>query len=190
MLALSITVEVRQKISAIWSLASVGVALAAVLVGAVIAIKNSVSITPSTLRRWTMEQKVEDKGELLEFKIPIRLREDEVDPLLNFVMREVKDSVKKLYPRFADWIEKRTSVSEEKTLETHIKTIHFRYAFGQRDAAVGRYPFKLVAEKKKDEESYSLKIIPTSRFGADSESVTTIVTFIRMLTVDWSARSK
>jgi ABC-type lipoprotein release transport system permease subunit len=190
MLALSITVEVRQKISAVWSLASVGVALAAVLVGAVIAIKNSVSITPSTLRRWTMEQKVEDKGELLQFNIPIRLRENEVDPLLNFIMREVKASVKKLYPRFADWIEKRTIVSEEKTLETHIKTIHFRYAFGQRDAAVGRYPFKLVAEKKRDEENYSLKIIPTSRFGADSESVTTIVTLIRMLAVDWSARSK
>jgi putative ABC transport system permease protein len=87
MLALSITVEVRQKISAVWSLASVGVALAAVLVGAVIAIKNSVSITPSTLRRWTMEQKVEDNGELLQFNIPIRLRENEVDPLLNFIMR-------------------------------------------------------------------------------------------------------
>lgn len=190
MLALSITVEVRQKVSAIWSLASVGVALAAVLVGAGIAIKNSVSITPSTLRRWTMEQKVEDDGESLEFRIPIRLREDDVDSLLNYVSREVKDSVRKLYPRFADWIEKRTIVSEEKTLETHIKTVDFKYAFGQRDAAVGRYPFRLEAEKKRGEESYSLKIMPTSRFGADSESVTAIVTFIRMLVVDWSARSK
>jgi hypothetical protein len=137
-----------------------------------------------------MEQKVEDNGESLEFQIPIRLREDDVDSLLNYVSREVKDSVRKLYPRFADWIEKRTIVSEEKTLETHIKTVDFKYAFGQRDAAVGRYPFRLEAEKKRGEESYSLKIMPTSRFGADSESVTAIVTFIRMLVVDWSARSK
>jgi ABC-type antimicrobial peptide transport system permease subunit len=187
---LSITVEVRQKISAVWSLASLGVAVAAVLVGAAIAIKNSVNITPSTLRKWTMEQKVEDTGELLEFHIPIRLRVDEVDPLLNFVKKEVQASVQRLYPRFTDWIEKRTTVSEEKTGDTHIKIVNFMYAFGQRDSALGRYPFQLIAEKKRNEESYSLKIIPTSRFGADSESVTAIVTFIRMLIVDWSARAK
>jgi ABC-type lipoprotein release transport system permease subunit len=190
MSALSITVGVRQKISAAWSLASLGIAVVAVLVGAGIAIKNSVSITPSTLRRWTMEQKVEDKGEVLEFQIPIRLRTDEVDPLLNFVKREVQASVRKLYPRFADWIEKRTTISEEKTLETHVKIVDFKYAFGQRDAALGRYPFRLIAEKKREEKNYSLRIMPTSRFGADSESVTSIVSFIRMLIVDWSARAK
>jgi ABC-type lipoprotein release transport system permease subunit len=190
MSALSITVEVRQKISAVWSLASLGVAVAAVLVGAGIAIKNSVSITPSTLRRWTMEQKVEDGGEVSEFQIPIRLRRDEVDPLLAFVKGEVQASVRKLYPRFADWIEKRTIIREEKTGEKHVKSVDFMYAFGQRDAALGRYPFRLIAEKKVDEESYSLRIVPTSRFGADSESVTSIVTFVRMLIVDWSARAK
>ncbi len=190
MLALSITVEVRQKVSALWSLASVGIALVAVLVGTGIAIKNSVSITPSALRRWTMEQKVEDKGELLQFQIPIKLREDEMDLLLNFVKRKVQFSVQTLYPHFADWVEKRTTVSEEKTLETHIKIIDFNYAFGHLEATLGKNPFRLVAEKKRGEESYSLRIEPTSRFGADSESIKPIVTLIRMLTVDWSARSK
>jgi hypothetical protein len=190
MSALSIVVEVRQKVSVLWSLASQGVAVAAVLVGAGIAIKNSVSITPSTLRRWTMERKVEDGSGSEEFQIPIRLNKDEVDPLLEFVKRKAQERIKILWPQHADWVEKLTKESEEKTQNTHIKTIDFNYAFGQHDFNIGRFPFRLIAEKKRGEESYTIKIVPKSRFGTDPKAISSTVTFIRMLVVDWSARTK
>ncbi len=55
---LSLTLLVRQKVSAFWSIASIGIAMTAVLMGAFAALKSSVVITPSLMRRW----RIDDRG--------------------------------------------------------------------------------------------------------------------------------
>ena len=52
-----LALEVRQKVSALWSLASIGIAMTAVFMGAYVALRSSIVITPSLMRRWKMEKR-------------------------------------------------------------------------------------------------------------------------------------
>jgi hypothetical protein len=52
---LNIGLQVHQKVSAVWSIASIALAISAVLTGAYAALRNSVVITPSLMRRWKMD---------------------------------------------------------------------------------------------------------------------------------------
>ncbi len=53
---LGLTLEVHQKVSAVWSLAAIGISISAVLVGAFAALRSSVVITPSLTRKWKMNE--------------------------------------------------------------------------------------------------------------------------------------
>ncbi|MCX6641922.1 MAG: ABC transporter permease, partial [Candidatus Bathyarchaeota archaeon] len=50
--ALGLAVDVHMKVSIFWSIASIGIAISAVIVGAIVALRNSVVITPSLVRKW------------------------------------------------------------------------------------------------------------------------------------------
>jgi ABC-type lipoprotein release transport system permease subunit len=81
--------EVEQKVSALWSLASIGLAVSAVLVGAVVALRNSVVITPSLTRKWIMpEREMKDKPH--EILIPVKLTESQIDEFSDYVFNHLK----------------------------------------------------------------------------------------------------
>ena len=186
-LALSLAVEVRQKVSAFWCLASVGVAVAAVLVGTGVALRSSVVITPSLLRRWTMGQRIQDSGGKWEFQMPVRLNEDDMNSLFTYLKKRIQQEV--LSEHFSltpELVAKQTKESETEDSEAHVKSIFFNYFFGQR-VYLGSSPFGLVAEKKEGERNYKLKLICR---GAEEDTIKKIATFIRMLIVDWNARNK
>ena len=185
-LALSLAVEVRQKVSAFWCLASVGVAVAAALVGTGVALRSSVVITPSLLRRWTMERKTKDSGGQWEFQMPIRLHGDDVDSLLSYLKMRIRNQILSVYSIDPDLVTRQTKESEIENSEFQVKSVSFNYYFGQNDY-LGSFPFSLIAEKKKGEESYTLKLI--CRSGSD-EMIQKKATFIRMLIVDWNAQRK
>jgi ABC-type lipoprotein release transport system permease subunit len=185
-LALSLAVEVRQKVSAFWCLASVGVAVAAALVGTGVALRSSVVITPSLLRRWTMERKAEDAGGEREFQMPVRLHENDVGPLLSYLKMRIMDQVLSSHFIDPDYVAKHTTENDMESSEGHVKSIYFNYFFGQADY-LGAFPFSLIAEKKKGEESYTLKLVCK---GGNDEMIQKKATFIRMLIVDWNAQRK
>jgi hypothetical protein len=88
MTILNIGLQVNQKISAVWSIASIALAISAVLSGSFIALKNSVVITPSLMRRW----KVGSKPNLsapFEITVPLKLLPDEVVPYRDYVVRRL-----------------------------------------------------------------------------------------------------
>jgi hypothetical protein len=59
------------------------------------------------------------------------------------------------------------------------------YRFLRKSSLSARYsPFSLVAEKRKGEETYSIKLICSN---LEEETVERRVTFIRMLIVSWEA---
>lgn len=185
-LALSLAVEVRQKVSAFWCLASVGVAVAAVLAGTGVALRSSAVITPSLLRRWTMDQGTKDSNGQWEFQMPIRLHEDDVDALLNYLKMRIRDQILSSYSIDPGMVARQTKESKIEDSEVHMKDISFNYFFGQNDY-LGAFPFSLIAEKKKGEESYTLKLICK---GGNEEMIQKKTAFIRMLIVDWNAQRK
>ena len=194
MALLPLGIEVRQKITVEWCLASLAVSLTAVLVGTFVALKSSVVITPSLLRRWSVEQKPRNVEGRWDFEIPIRLREEEVESLFNYAKRGVQDYVREFRRVSPSLLEKLTNEGEEKTSDSHVKFVDFRYRFG-RDDPIGMFPFRLVAERKDGEDFYKLRIIAemilsVPLMGESSSLFNTLVTFIRMLVVEWSAREK
>ena len=67
---LNIGLLVQQKVSAIWSLAAIGLAISAVFTGAYAALQNSIVITPSLMRRWIIKRDKES------FQEPWRIDSD------------------------------------------------------------------------------------------------------------------
>ncbi len=182
---LNIAVEVRQKVSAVWSLASLGISLAAVLVGTGVALRYSTEITPSLVRRWTMGQKFRESGGPVEFSLPFRLRENDVDALFEYVRERVHSQVLSSHASLdPSLVQKMTKVEEKDVVEGHMKTIFFNFAFGQHDT-IGAFPFGLFAQRKADDANYALSMVCR---GGNAEMMNQCGSYIRMLIVDWSAR--
>jgi len=84
MAMLNAGLEVRQKISAVWSIASIGIAMATVVMGVLLALRSSVTVTPSLMRRWRIEQEKAGLEEPYELVIPIKLQPEEVGDFMEF----------------------------------------------------------------------------------------------------------
>jgi len=87
MAALNLGLQVHQKVSAVWSLASVALAISAVLTGALVALRNSVVITPSLMRRWRIDTAKGGFQEPYRIAVPIKLHPEEVEPYLEYMWR-------------------------------------------------------------------------------------------------------
>ena len=86
---IGITLEVHQKVSAIWSLAAIGIAISAVLVGAFAALRSSIVITPSLLRKWKIEEG-NGIGSSWEVPIPMRLELEDIEGFINYLLRRLQ----------------------------------------------------------------------------------------------------
>jgi hypothetical protein len=87
---LNIGLQVHQKVSAIWSVASVTLAVSAVLAGAYTALRNSVVITPSLMRRWKIDRDSGGFQEAYRITIPVKLEAEEIEPYVEFIHRRLK----------------------------------------------------------------------------------------------------
>ncbi len=172
---LSIVIEVRTKVSAAWSLISVSVSLAAVLAGALVAIRSSVVITPSMMRRWTVEGATNIGGPWT-FQMPLRLREGELDSLFNYVTsRTCQQYNIVLGTNDVKWF-------EETKDEIKTRGIRFPYMPGLTSKDI--VSFSLVASRGKNEDIYSLKMV----CGAGNEDVVNkTASFLRMVLIEWSS---
>ena len=78
---LGIPLSVYQKVSALWCLASLALSLSVALVGAAVALKASVILTPSLMRRWRLR----GEEEAWVISIPVRLRPEEEREFIDYV---------------------------------------------------------------------------------------------------------
>jgi len=81
--------EVAQKVSAFWSLFSLMIALTAVIVGALAAIRYSTVITPSYKRRWNIEVDKVGVYAPWEISIPVKLMRGEMQAYSNYMLKEL-----------------------------------------------------------------------------------------------------
>jgi ABC-type lipoprotein release transport system permease subunit len=178
MSALSIIVEVRPKVSAVWSFASLFVSISAVLVGALVALKSSVDITPSTLRRWRLGS-APQMGDPWVFDVPFRVREEELPSLFEYVAARFR---RHLAVRSIDEKSGKIQFLEEDHPEGSTRVLDFHYLLGNK-SNVGSLPFRLVAKKEAAEDAYSFDVV----CKGTEETVRETVSFIRMSIIEWSS---
>jgi ABC-type lipoprotein release transport system permease subunit len=174
---LSINIDVIQKISALWTIASLSISVTAVLIGTFIALRFSVVITPSLLRKWKTEEKPRGMESWI-FDIPIKVPPTEESSVLDYFRK-----------RLQDWNGKnniqldRIKNIQEETSEGIQNGISFTYRLG-RGQGTFLSSNKLLFSKRKDENIYTLKLI--SKAGKDQAYET--ANFIRRLFLEWSAK--
>jgi hypothetical protein len=90
--ALTPALQVKQKVSAFWSLATIGFSLAAVLVGGLTALLNSTAITPSLRRRWEVTGSLDEIHKVFDIPLPIRIAEDELEAFKAFILGKLGEA--------------------------------------------------------------------------------------------------
>lgn len=90
MAALNIGLQVHQKVSAVWSMASIGLAISAVLTGAFAALRSSVVITPSLMRRWRIDRTKGGFQDPWTVAIPLKLQPEEVKPYMDYMYEKLR----------------------------------------------------------------------------------------------------
>lgn len=176
---LSMDILVEQKVSALWSFASLAIAITTVLVGAFIALKFSTIITPSLLRRWSVEGRGHFMGEPWILNIPFKVKEEELNSMFDYVIARFRRYLKS---KGIDETIGAVKLVEDEKDGGSIRTVDFNYLLGER-SKLGSFPFKLIAKREENEETYFLKVI----CKGPEDIVEETVSFLRMSIVEWSA---
>ena len=181
MTLLELTVEVRQKVSAIWSFGTLGVAIIAVVVGALIAIRYSVIITPSFLRKWTEGERSANQRAPMDLVIPINPRGDQLESLLRHLRKRIMEHFRSKFGSSTVGIDDLNDVDEhvEDDATSRRRRLRFNYLFGQ-----GSAPFELLATKRHDDATYTVRLLCQAGEFFD------VATAVRMAAIEWSARTR
>ena len=182
MSALFIVPEVQAKVSAVWCLASISFAMATVIVGAIVALRSSVIVTPSLIRRWYLEPRVASSGNPSASQIPMVVREEDIDSMFDFVIERFESN---LLAHGADLGEGRINRVSAPIEGRDAIRVRFDYILG-RYFGVGGYPFELIAKKIEGEKAYRLEVV----CKGIEENVRSTTTYIRLALIAWSSQKK
>jgi len=173
MALIGLSLEVRQKVSAFWSLASIGIAMTAVLMGAFASLKSSVVITPSLMRRW----RIEDQGggfEAIEIPIPVRLLREEVDGFVAYVVGALRDLE-------GDPIKTTSSI---KVFDAEGDDVKIEFIYKAPTSTIGNFYTRNTLLIERDGENGEVAVRLMS-FG-DYNWAHTVGSLVRMIVVRWS----
>ncbi len=164
--------QVKQKVSAFWSLAAIGISMMAVLVGGLSALRNSTSITPSLRRRWTIDKKQDSSNET-KIVIPVQVYEEEIDEYIEFI-KEKLDKAKK---------SRNMIVKMPKFTQIGEKHWEYWYIYASANSQISA----LYSRNRLNVEKIEGKTYTTTLFTiGDSESVKQAGSFMRQVGLDWS----
>ena len=85
-----VALEVEQKVSAFWSLASIGIAMTAVVMGAIASLRSSTVITPSLQRRWRITGEKDGAFRPWVITMPVRLLPEQVNGFKEYFLGELR----------------------------------------------------------------------------------------------------
>jgi hypothetical protein len=174
MAVLSLGVQVHQKVSAVWSLAAIGLSIFAVLTGAFAALRSSVVITPSLMRRWKINREKLSLNDPIEVIIPLKLEVGEVEDFTEFMIQKLEG--------IRDHPTKNTSSIKLTKLDDQTQ-IKFVYKSAQATAG-NFYTTNTLIVKPIDSQTFSVVL---SSLG-NPEWIHDLGTLIRMYVIEYSAR--
>lgn len=179
MALLQLTVEVGQKVSAVWSLGAVGISMTAVVVGAVFALKRSVVITPSLIRRWRVERREKSTFDPYTLQIPIKLHKEELNEFMDYAL-----SVLRFYLDHPSYMTAMIKV-DESVGGNVVRSITFIYR--ATTTMVGHFYTKndLLIEKAED-DVYEVRLVSTG----EMEWAHKTGSMIRQIAIEYSTWKK
>jgi hypothetical protein len=86
MARLSLAPVVGQKVSAVWCVAALGIAMASVVSGSLIALEGSTGLTPSLRRRWSQEGRVDAQLGAWETRLPVMLDREDLEGFVDYLL--------------------------------------------------------------------------------------------------------
>jgi len=172
---LGLALDVHQKVSAVWSLAAIGISISAVLVGAFAALRSSIVITPSLTRKWKLEEGVGGFDKPWVVPVPVKIEPENVDRYVSYLLE-------RLHGLENDQIRRTAKV----ILEQHgdAKVISFIYKSYQ--ATTGNFYTRNSVFVEPSGDVFVVRL--ESAGGQDWAHETG--TLIRLITMEWSNRPR
>jgi hypothetical protein len=174
----SIEVLVEQKVSAIWTLISLSVAIIAVVVGAMVALKASTVITPSLLRRWRVTDVRPVGTSAVPLPIPVRVNVNEVEDVFTYIIDRFHQH---LCAQGIDIARGATRIHHTQDGPRVIKTLSITYLLGE-DVKLGAFPFDLIARQAADDDTFRFEVVCKGPNSVVEETVR----FLRWTIIGWS----
>lgn len=171
---------VQQKVSAVWCLAALGVAVAAVFFGSIIALRRSVMVTPSLKRRWAIEWGPESGGEPTVITMPLRIEEGRLEDFIDFITGSLGRYENPLLPAYIGEM-KRKSVDDETGMHCMLS---FVYGEGQTDLKRLKTFNTIIISRTPGEDAHSVSL--ESR--GTREAMHRTGSFVRNLIISWNVR--
>ena len=176
-------IVVRQKLSLGWSLAALAIGVLASTLGAAIpAVKASVLVTPSLLRRWKIERKPSSAEEPYVFDLPVKIRKSDVNDFVNDLMKHLQD-----YKEGASYSIRRVRRTYEQTSEATITHVMFTYSFSSHVSSfLATNAISVVIKREADVGTMQLA---STGAGPDEEKhIRKIASLIRNFTFEWISK--
>ncbi|MCW4048152.1 MAG: hypothetical protein NWE89_00295 [Candidatus Bathyarchaeota archaeon] len=173
MAVLNLGLQVHQKVSAFWSLASIALAITAVLTGAMAALRNSVVITPSLQRKWSIDRSKGGFQEPWTVTIPLKLLPEEVENYIDHILKNL-ESLRNHPVNVTSSIKRRR--------DGDVRTLQFIYKSFQ--TTTGNFYTK---------NELIVKPLPNGEYGAELKClgdlgwVHVVGSLVRQYTLDYSA---
>ncbi|MFA5868343.1 MAG: FtsX-like permease family protein [Candidatus Bathyarchaeia archaeon] len=171
---IGLSLEVHQKISAVWSLAAIGIAISAVLVGAFAALRSSVVITPSLTRRWRIEEAGE-AGAPWAIPVPMKLDSAEVDGFVEYLLKRLRGFE-------TDQVRKTANIKTETQGDARVVT----FIFKSPQSTTGNFYTNNTVRVEPRDGGYEVRL---SSYGALDWAHET-GSLIRLIAMEWSDRER
>ena len=172
---LGLTLEVHQKVSAVWSLAAIGISISAVLVGAFAALRSSVVITPSLTRKWKIEEGEGGFNKPWGIPVPVKLQASDVYGYVDYMVERLRglenDQVK---------------MTSKITVETRGDTHFVSFIYKSFQATTGNFYTKNTVMIEPNEGVYRVRL----ESAGGQEWAHETGTLIRLITMEWSNRPR
>jgi hypothetical protein len=164
---------VSQKVSAVWLVASLGIAVASVVLGSIVALVWSVGLTPSLTRRWNLGDQETGERTVWETRLPVRIADESLEEFLSYVLGYLE--------RFSglDSIPRISSVKLVK--EEDVRVMSFIYS--EMGSSIHVVRTENVMTLARDEEGV---YAPTMASRGDRDAARTTGMFIRKIIIRWS----
>jgi len=171
---------VTQKVSALWCLASIGVSATSVALGALLAIRGSVVITPSLRRRWVIDETARPVDGVWELPMPLKVEEERIGEFEGFLM----DSLTRHTRQYSDL--RLRGIKTEGEAQDGGLVVRFSYSEGQSSIGGIWTTNWLRVFREPGDGIFSLSL---SSKG-EGEAAHATGSFIRRLLLLWSTESR
>ena len=130
LMAMMSSIDVKPKISFVWAIVSMSIAIVSMIIGAALTLRSSLLIVPSRLWHIKAIQSAERREDYWLFEIPVRIKYENVEEFMDFIYRELKSYPSSLEEFLRVISFKRDVIDGEKIL-----TIVFIYDTGAGSAS-------------------------------------------------------